>query len=39
MVKAMTDLSVRLGSLKLKNPLILGSGPCGRTARGLIKNV
>jgi dihydroorotate dehydrogenase subfamily 1 len=37
MTKVKPDLSVQLGSLKLKNPLILGSGPCGRVARGLIK--
>jgi len=37
MGKTKPDLSVKLGSLKLKNPLILASGPCGRTARGLKK--
>lgn len=31
------DLRVRIGNLKLRNPLILGAGPCGRVARGLIK--
>ncbi len=37
MVKARPDLSVTVGDLKLKNPLIMASGPCGRVARGLIK--
>jgi dihydroorotate dehydrogenase (NAD+) catalytic subunit len=35
----MPDLSVKVGDLTLKNPLILGSGPCGRTALGLAKYV
>ena len=35
----MADLSVKIGDLTLKNPLILGSGPCGRTALGLAKYV
>ena len=39
MCKEQFDLSVNLGKLRLKNPIILGSGPCGRTARGLIKYV
>lgn len=31
------DLSVKIGSLRLRNPLILGAGPAGRVALGLIK--
>ncbi len=37
MTKAKPDLSVTVGELKLKNPLILSSGEMGRVARGLIK--
>jgi len=37
MIKAKPDLSVTVGDLKLKNPLILAAGPCSRVARGLIK--
>ncbi len=37
MVKAKPDLSVTVGDLKLKNPLIMASGELGRVARGLIK--
>ncbi len=36
-MKAKPDLSVTVGDLRLKNPLILASGEMGRTARGLIK--
>ncbi len=36
-MNAKPDLSVTVGDLKLKNPIILGSGEMGRTARGLIK--
>ena len=35
----MPDLRTKLGGLTLKNPLILASGPCGRTALGLTKYI
>ncbi len=35
----MPDLRVKMGGLTLKNPLILGSGPNGRTALGLAKYI
>lgn len=33
------DLSVKIGELELRNPLILAAGPPGRVARGLIKYI